>query len=121
MNIGRREQFRENWSVNVGIGLAAAIWTYRVPSKCRFKFLSFGNYLGTVAAWGTAYWTLTQNGINVYPYEAIYDQIGYAAQRSTMTELEFNGGATIVITGVNPTAAILAMGVSLEWELIYQE
>ena len=124
INSGRTEPFRENHSVAVGIGATAAIWTYTVPSKCRLRFKSFGNYLGTVAAWGVAYEVLTANSVPVYFVGGnpnILDQVGYAAQRQNVTELEFGGGTLLIIYGVNPTANILNMGASIEYELIYQE
>jgi hypothetical protein len=49
------------------------------------------------------------------------DQVGYAAQRQPTTELEISGGSVVQVCGSNPTAAIVQMGVSMEWEAIYQE
>jgi hypothetical protein len=121
INTGRTERFRENWSVLVPDVTTVALWTYTVPSKCRLRLLSFGNYLGTVAAWGFVVWALLCNNQRVAPYEAVLDQIGYAAQRQTVTELEFGGGSLLQVTAYNGTAADCQVGVSLEWELIYQE
>ena len=123
INTGRTEGFRFNESVNVGIGLTAAIWSYTIPCKCRLRWKHFGNYLGTVAAWGVAYWQMFAGGVPVKLGDqyALFDQIGYAAQRSTITEDEYGGGTTLTILGTNPTAAILAMGVSISYDLIYQE
>lgn len=122
---GRTEQFRENHSVNVGIAaVRTAIFTFTVPPKARCRILEFGNYLGTVAAWGTAYWNFIVNGVALDFYGGtpnIFDQVGYAAQRQTSTLREFSGGSLIVLAGSNPTAAILAMGISLSYEFIYQE
>jgi hypothetical protein len=121
LNTGRTEKFRENWSVAVPTVTTVALWTYIVPSKCRLRLLSFGNYLGTVAAWGAVVWVLLANNVRVPPYEAVLDQIGYAAQRQTVTELEFSGGTTLNVTAYNGTLLTCNCGVSLEWELIYQE
>lgn len=116
-------QFKaQNYSVNVGLGtVGTVIATYVVPSKCRARLLSIGNYLGTVAAWGFVIWHLNCNGTPVAPYDAFMDQIGYAAQRSDAERLEFGGGSIITVTADNPTAAIVATGISLGWELIFQE
>lgn len=120
----RTEYRRENDSVAVGIGATASIWSFVVPQKARFRFKSFGNYLGTVAAWGTAFWFLNVNSV-VWPFVGgnpnVMDQVGYAAQRQVITEDEFGGGTRLEIFGVNPTAAILSMGVSVEYELIYSD
>lgn len=122
---GRREYFRENHSVAVGIGaVRTVIGTFTVPSKARAKLIGFGNYLGTVAAWGVAYWEILANGVPVTYVGGtprIMDQVGYAAQRQPTSELEFSGGTVVQITGSNPTAAILQMGFSMELEAIYQE
>ena len=123
-NFTRREYFSENWSVAVGIGLTAAVWTYNVPTKCVLQFESFGNYLGTVAAWGTAYWYLAQNGVPVEFYGGtpnIFDQVGYAAQRQKIENKIFGGGNQLIFYGVNPTAAILDMGIGVGFHLIYSE
>lgn len=122
---GRREYFRENHSVAVGIGAVRTdIFAFTVPAKSRVKLIGFGNYLGTVAAWGVAYWEILVNGVPVTfvgGTPQIMDQVGYAAQRQPSTELEFSGGSAVRVTGSNPTAAILQMGASMEMEAIYQE
>jgi hypothetical protein len=123
INMGRTESRRENWSETVLAGATKAIFTYRVPGKSRFRWFSFGNYLGTVAAWGTAYWYYKVDGVRkeFCGTYAIYDQIGYAAQRQTITEEEIGGSSVIEIVAVNPTGADLQMGISVEYELIHQE
>ncbi len=121
LNTGRTELFRENWSVAVPNLATVAIWTYNVPSKCRCRLKSFGNYLGTVAAWGTVTWVFLGNGVRYPGLEAILDQIGYAAQRQVITEHEFSGSTQIQITAYNNSGALCNIGVSIEWELIYQE
>lgn len=122
---GRREVFAENHSVNVAIGaVRTQIVGATIPPKARAMVKSFGNYLGTVAAWGVAYWEILVNGVPIEFYGGtprIMDQVGYAAQRSPTTQYEISGGSTVSVVGSNPTAAILAMGVSLEIDLIYQE
>ena len=125
INSGRTESFRENHSALVTALLDYAdIWTYSVPSKCRLRFKSFGNYLGTVAAWGFCTWTVLLNNVPIWFYggnPAVLDQVGYAAQRQQMTEYEVGGGTQIRVQGYNPTAADVNMGISIEYELIYQE
>ena len=125
IQLGRVERFRENHSVAVGIGaVRTSIYQFTVPPKCRCRMLSFGNYLGTVAAWGVAYWEVLVQGHVIEFYGGtplVMDQVGFAAQRQVSTEYEFSGGTMINFTGSNPTAAILNMGVSFEYELIYQE
>ena len=118
---GRREPNRENWSVLVPDLTTVALWTYVVPSRCRFILKDLGNYLGTVAAWGFVVWVLLANGMRQPPYEAILDQIGYAAQRQPVTELEFGGGTTLQITAYNGTALDCQVGISIGWELVHDD
>lgn len=126
MYIKGRRTYAENWSVNVGIGATAAIWTYQIPHKARARMIGFGNYLGTVAAWGVAYWYFTCNNVPQALFTGtgaylIYDQVGYAAQRQPCSDEEYAGGSTLVIYGVNATAAALDMGISIEYEEIYPQ
>jgi hypothetical protein len=129
INTGRTEFRAENFSVLVPLNanfpadatIEYEIARYIVPSKCRLRILQIGNYIGTVAAWGDIRWHLNCNGIRVAPYDNILDQIGYAAQRSTIEQLEFGGGSILTVTAHNDNAAAVQVGVSAAWELIYQE
>ena len=124
MNFGRREWFAENWSESVLANATQELWTLTVPNKCECEITEFGNYLGTVAAWGTNYWYATANGVAFelaggFPY--IYDQVGYAAQRQSISPKRFAGGTHIQIFGVEGTGAAVDMGISIGYFLIYQE
>jgi len=129
INTGRTEFHAENYSVLVPLDavfplpalVEYVIGTYIVPSKCRVRLLSFGNYIGTVAAWGLIRWHLNANGIRVAPYDNVLDQIGYAAQRSEVERIEFGGGTTLTVSCHNDSAAAVQVGVSVAWELIFQE
>ena len=122
INTGRTEFFAENFSVlTVAAAQNTVIAQMIVPSKCRLRVLEIGNYIGTVAAWGLIVWHARVNGIMIAPYNAVLDQIGYAAQRSQVERLEFGGGSILSITADNNHVANVQVGVSLAWELIYQE
>jgi hypothetical protein len=123
INTGRTEFHAENYSVALGavIIYGVVIGTYIVPSKARARLLSFGNYLDTVAKWGLVVWHLNCNGIPCAPYNAVLDQIGYAAQRSEVERLEFGGGSIITVTADNTTIGAVSAGCSVSWELIFQE
>lgn len=124
LNSGSKKFYAENYSVLVPLtSVGTVIATYIIPSKCRGRLLSFGNYIDTVAAWGTITWHLNCNGIPQAPYNAVLDQIGYAAQRSDVEQLEFGGGSIITVTADNALvpAAAVQVGCSISWELIFQE
>lgn len=123
MAIRRVEEKGENFS-----GLVTALldqlvlYDYVVPARVRWRLRNFGNYLGTVAAWGIAnsYWTMEINGVLV-PGGLIADQVGYAAQASPISAVIGFPGDRIQIIGHNLTAADLQMGVKLEWNLEFVE
>jgi len=128
MNINqvRRERFSNNFSGNVPAAVAGVpgqldLFTFRVPTKCKLRFLAFGNYTNTVAAWGNIWWIFINNLAPMAPYEAILDQIGYGPQRQQIQALEIYGGSTFIVRAFNNTAGIVQMGVSFEYELEYQE
>jgi len=122
INQGQTKYYAENFSVNVAAtSTNTVIATINVPGKCRMRLLSIGNYIGTVAAWSQITWRLCCNGIWQAPYGGFLDQIGYAAQRSDAEQLEFGGASIITVVADNPTAAIVATGISLGWVLIFQE
>jgi hypothetical protein len=122
INFGRKQFFAENFSVATLAGVQGnIIATMTIPSKCRARLLAFGNYIDTVAAWGDIVWTMRCNGIPMAPYNAVLDQIGYAAQRSEVENIEVGGASLITVTADNNHVANVQVGVSLAWELIYQE
>jgi len=123
INSGSTKFYAENFSVDVGeASVGTVIATYIVPSKCRARLLSFGNYLSLVGHWGLVTWRMNVNGIPMAPYNAVMDQIGYAAQRSDVEQIECGGGSVITVTADNAAPVLhVQVGVSLAWELIFQE
>jgi hypothetical protein len=117
----KTERFVNNYSATLVGGTNAALFTMIVPTKCKWRLLSFGNYTDTVAAWTVIYWSFEKNGQAIFPYDAILDQLGYGPQRSPMQAIEVMGGSTITVRAFNPTAGNVAMGISLEYELEYQD
>lgn len=115
------KRYINNFSANVAIGGTSDLFTLQVPTKCRWRLISFGNYTGTIAAWTVIWWEFLGNEVPISPYERIMDQLGYGPQRQEMQQIEVPGGSTVVIRAHNPTAAICAMGISLEYELEFQE
>jgi hypothetical protein len=122
MNTGSKvERFVQNYSAAVPIGGTSDLFTIIVPVKAKLRLRGFGNYAGTLAAWGTIYWAFLLNGGPFYPYERILDQLGYGAQRQDVQPIEISGGSTLIVRAYNPTAAICDMGISLDYELEYQD
>lgn len=122
MNI-KSEVFAQNFSFLVPTAAPAFLdlWTFVVPAKAVFRALSFGNYLGTLAAWGVVYWDFLHDGYLLYPYNRIMDQIGFGTGRQSIQPVDLYGGHEFRIRAYNPTAADVQMGISLEWLLMYPD
>lgn len=122
----KAETFRENFSGDVpaaalGVNGVLDICTITVPPRAVMTPKSFGNYCGTLAAWGFIWWQFLGDGYGLYPYEQILDQIGFGTGRQEVKEIEIFGGHTFIIRAVNSTAGIVRMGISLEYEFAYPE
>jgi hypothetical protein len=122
IGLGGRKFFAQNYSVNVlATSTGTVVATINVPTKCRFRLVDLGNYVSAVAAWSKVTWHFNCNGVPQAPYDAFLDQIGFAAQRQPTEHLEFGGGSIITITADNSDGSAYGVGISLAWELIYQE
>ena len=119
-NYKRSELYAENDSLSVLAGATVDIITVPIPPHCMLRLKKFGNYLGAVGAWSFVTWRFKHNGRTLPPYDAILDQIGYAAQREKIRELELSSGV-FAIEATNASAGAVSIGVSLEYELVYQE
>jgi hypothetical protein len=117
----RSENRRNNYSADVPLTGEAELVSVQVPQKCRLVVKSFGNYCGTLTAWGAVYWVFLQDGRLIYPYENILDQLGYGPSRQPIEDVIIPGGHRFSIMAVNPTAAIVKMGISLEYDLEFAE
>lgn len=124
LNYARREFVGENWSATILANATTALWDYTIPSGIDLEITEFGNYMGDVAAWGTNYFYATANGV---PFELaggfplIYDQVGYAAQRQTISPKRFNGGTRIIIYAVEAKGFNVAMGISIGYFNLFKK
>jgi hypothetical protein len=115
-----REIFSRNDSLTLVAGTEADITTIIIPPRCKLITKAFGNYNDTPGAWGPLqWWSMRLNGIPISDaYSEMHDQIGYAAQRQPIRQLEFSGGV-FTILGHNGTLGAVAMGSSFEYYLEY--
>ena len=112
------EEFDENISASIGIGLTVTLFTFVVPSKCRLRFKKFANYTDTPAAVGTGLtWHINRNGIGVRPYDNILDIIGQSYQPEIISMATLKGGDVLTIVTVNGTAGIVLSGVRVAFDL----
>ena len=90
-----------------------------VPSNQTYVIKSVGVDLDNVAGWTFCHWRFLKNGIPVYPLDDIYDQIGYAAQRQSVENIQFPGGSRFQIRGINDHAALnIGMLITVEYDIV---
>ena len=106
-----------NESQLVLIGATVDLFTYTVPAKARGVLKKFGNYIDTVAAWGDIVWSILKNGIPVFPYDAILDQIGQGYLPREISPIVFNGGDTLIVRVTNNHIANVQIGIALSGEI----
>jgi hypothetical protein len=111
----------KNWdfSALVPFGGNTVEFNEIVPTRCLMVLKSFGNTCGTLLAWGTVYWVFLVDGYPAYPYNRIFDQLGFETGRQDIQGIEVGGGHTAQIIAYNPTAADCRLGISLTYELQY--
>jgi hypothetical protein len=91
-----------------------------VPANSTLIVKSFGNDLSNVAGWTFTQWQLLKNGMAQYPMDAIFDQMGYAAQRQQIQQLKWQGGDRFQLRGLMAAAgpAGCAVLVSIEYDIV---
>ena len=117
------ERFIQNFSAVVPTAAPAYadLIEIIVPAKATMRVIDFGNYCGTWAAWGTVYWDFFMDDLPLYPYNHIMDQIGFGTGRQIVQAVDINGGHRFRIRAYNPTAADVRMGISLAYDMKYQD
>ena len=96
-NIRKRD---ETNSVNLSASSSTVLFTERIPIKEKMVVTGFANY-GDAAAFGQVTWEIRKNGLGIYPYNAIKDQIGYSAQVEKTQPMYFNGGDLLEVVATN--------------------
>ncbi len=119
----RIEKKAENFSgaLAAPAGSTLTLVNMLVPAKAKMRLLSFGNYMSVAGNWGKVRWDFFINGVLMYPYFAIRDQVGFAASRQEIENKVLYGGQLLeVIVTQESGAADPTVGVSLQWEWIYE-
>ncbi len=96
-NIRQRDEAN---SVNLGASSSVVLFSERIPIKEKMVVRGFANY-GDPTAFGQVTWEIRKNGLGVYPYNAIKDQIGYSAQVQKTQDIYFNGGDVLEVVATN--------------------
>ena len=115
------QKFIQNYSASVPAASNVDLIEIVVPAKATMRVIDFGNYCDTVASWGTIYWDFLMDDLPLYPYNRIMDQIGFGTGRQVVQAIDIYGGHRFRIRAYNPTAGVVKMGISLAYDLKYQE
>jgi len=112
----------ENISMLHPRGTTITLFTYRVPQKSKMTLTYFANYLNLPGHWSRVTWSIRRNGIGVYPYDAILDQVGLSAQPRLIKRLIFNGGDELRIIAADDNSIaqppFLATGIAIKYQVI---
>lgn len=115
MNIINRDI---NLSQNVIPATPVTLFNFTVPCKAMLKLTHFSNYTDTIAAWSSLMWSIKRNGIGIYPYHALLDQIGLSSDPRMIEPLLIYGGDVITIIALNSYIQTVGMGIALRYEIM---
>lgn len=96
-NIRKRDEAN---SVLLALSSSTVLFSERIPIKEKMVVTGFANY-GDAGAFGQVTWEIRRNGLGIYPYNAIKDQIGYSAQVEKTQPIYFNGGDILEVVATN--------------------
>lgn len=115
-----KRTFIEDFSQVIAAGANFDFIDMYVPANSRLILKSFGNDLSNVGGWTFVHWQFLRNGIPIYPMDDIFDQMGYAAQRQAIQNLEVNGGDRFQLRGVANvgTPAGTSVLCSIEYDIV---
>jgi len=91
-----------------------------IPANSTLIIKGFGNDLSNVAGWTLVHWQFLKNSMGYFPMDDIFDQMGYAAQRQAVENLQWQGGDRFQVRGVADagTPAGCAVLVSIEYDIV---
>lgn len=107
-----------NLSEEVAAGVTAELFSFQVPSSSKMTVKSFANTINVFEAWGLITWTLKRNGIPIYPYHEITDQIAFGAPLRELVDCEIHGADRFSIDGKNEYADTVKIGIALKYEIL---
>lgn len=93
------------------------IFNFSVPPSAKAKITAFANRLNEFDAWGLVMWIFKKNGITLYPYNDITDQIAMGAPLRELEGTELIGGDVFSIDIKNDYIDVVKAGISLKWEI----
>ena len=115
-------EYDENISMVHGAGLTIVLLTLAIPQKSKIRITYFANYLNLAGHWGAVTWGIFRNGVGVFPYDTIQDQLGLQSRPRKIAPIIFQGGDELQIRAVDDNTIVqppvLETGIALRYELI---
>ena len=106
-----------NTSQFIASGNTSELWRFVVPSKSKLILTHFGNYINEPDAWGSITWRFKKNGVGVYPYSRIEDQLGYPSSLVSLDQVEAGGGDLFVIEATNDYGDVVKVGIVFKYQI----
>jgi hypothetical protein len=121
----RRPSFEDvpiDVSADVTAGSYTDLYTFTVPAGCYLELEDFGNDIDVVGAWKYVYWQFLRDGLPMVQesLDAIYDQMGYAAQRQKIYPAKIMGGGKLTVRAYNNYTGPVNMVASFRYKLYYR-
>jgi len=101
----------------INSGVTVELWRFQVPPKAKLIITNFANYLDVPDAWGSVTWRFLRNGVGLYPYSNMEDQLGYASQLASLDRVECDGGDLFVVEATNNYGDVVKVGIVLKYIL----
>lgn len=106
-----------NISPVIASGVTVEAFSFQVPSKAKMIVTNFANYINVFAAWGDIRWVLKRNGVGIFPYNEIEDQIAFGAPLRELAGVEIQGGDVFSIDIINSYTATVKCGIALKYQI----
>jgi len=110
------------------LGDTVDIWTFTVPHKAKMRLRDIGNEINVAANWGYVRWDILVNGSPLPGFVAVWDQMGFQAQRQECENRIIPGGSQVIVRATNGSpAGVVAPGgacnvsISLKYDLENEE
>ena len=105
-------------SKNVTAGSTETLFSFQVPENNILVFRKFGNDIDNMSAWGSVTFSINKNGIGVYPYENIKDQLGFLAIPKDISQIKLNPFDTLTIKVKNNYGSTIKAGIVFQYDLL---
>ena len=105
-------------SKSVTAGSTETLFTFQVPENNILIFRKFGNDLDIMGAWGSVTFSINKNGIGVYPYENIKDQLGFLAIPKDISQIQLNPFDILTIEVKNNYGSTIKAGIVFQYDLL---